>query len=80
MHRSRLNAVSEGTPAMQTPNPSSPLSLLFCDPFVRAAFERAERKPDNDQTLRVTNDRPLTRDGGAAERLFEAHNDQLALA
>jgi hypothetical protein len=65
---------------MQTPSAPSPLSSLICDPFVRAAFQRAEQKRDDGHALSITNDRPRTLNGGAAERLFEAREDQLVMA
>lgn len=46
-----------------------PLSALFTDPDVRAAFWRAER--DGTAPLAVMADRPRTLTGGAAERVLE---------
>lgn len=46
-----------------------PLSSLFSDPYVRAAFWRAER--DQGETFAVPADRPRQLDGGAAERVLE---------
>ena len=51
-------------------NPSSPrptVSRLMQDPFVRDAFERAERGEDDDFGELVETDHPPSFDGGAAE-------------
>ncbi|MCW2200425.1 hypothetical protein M2227_002515 [Bradyrhizobium elkanii] len=46
---------------------TKPLSTLFRDPVLRAAFSRAE--DDGLSPSTVDADRPRTRDGGAAARL-----------
>ena len=61
---------------MQTPIPSPPLSSLICDPFVRAAFERAEQKRDDGHTISEPNRRPRPLDGGAVERAPDPIEDQ----
>jgi hypothetical protein len=44
------------------------LSALFADPFLRSAFERAERDLDTGDCFAVT-DHPARLDSGAAELL-----------
>lgn len=46
------------------------LSSMIRDPYVRAAFERAERDGGHDLALSATD--PHRRDGGAAEELRTA--------
>ncbi|WP_160321828.1 hypothetical protein [Bradyrhizobium pachyrhizi] len=48
---------------------TKPLSQLFRDPFLRAAFAAAENDGLNGEL--VETDRPRTLDGGAAERILE---------
>jgi hypothetical protein len=67
-----------GNTNMQTPSALSSLSSMICDPLVRDAFERAERKRDDGHTLRMTNDRPRPLDGGAVERIPNQTEDQAA--
>ena len=56
--------------AQATHDPTtSPLSQLFQDPFLREAFERAERDSDPGGCL-VFDDHPPSLDGGAAELLM----------
>jgi hypothetical protein len=43
------------------------LSSMILDPFVRAAFDRAER--DDGHAISVSNGRPRTLGGGAVEQL-----------
>jgi hypothetical protein len=45
------------------------LSRLIGDPFVRSAFERAERDLGDDHAAMAEVDHPRCLDGGAAERL-----------
>jgi hypothetical protein len=52
-----------------THSTTTPLSSHFRDPFVRSAFERAERDLPGDQAALVEEDHPRSLDGGAAERL-----------
>jgi hypothetical protein len=49
--------------------PTTPLSAMFNNPALRAAFERAER--DGTAPLAVAVDRPRILQGGAAERVRE---------
>jgi hypothetical protein len=56
--------------ARATSNPiTKPLSSLFVDPFLRAAFQAAE--DDGLAPALVETDHPRTLDGGAAERMTE---------
>jgi hypothetical protein len=48
---------------------TKPLSALFRDPFLRAAFKAAE--DDGLAPALVETDHPRTLDGGAAERMTE---------
>jgi hypothetical protein len=48
---------------------TKPLSTMFRDPFVRAAFQAAE--DDGLAPALVETDHPRTLDGGAAERMTE---------
>jgi hypothetical protein len=50
-------------------NTRFPLSSLFTDPMLRAAFARAEQ--DGTAPLAVMVDRPRVLTGGAAERVLE---------
>lgn len=61
---------------MQTPNASSSLSSMICDPFVRAAFERAEQKRDDGHTFSELNRGPRPLAGGAVERIPNPTEDQ----
>lgn len=63
---------------MQTPSAPSPLSSLICDPFVRAAFQRAEQKRDDGHALSVSTRKPRPLDGGAVERVPDPIEDQKA--
>lgn len=54
---------------MATSQNSTPLSSLFADPALRAAFRRAER--DQGEAFSVPADRPRNLTGGAAERVRE---------
>ena len=49
---------------------TTPLSQLFNDPDLRAAFRRAEDDGD-DFSVFVESDHPRTLDGGAAEQLCQ---------
>jgi hypothetical protein len=60
--------------AIQTPTTSrfiQPLSSLIRDPFVRAAFERAERDHGDDTAMATAEPRPRT-DSDRAAALVEA--------
>lgn len=52
------------------------VSSLICDPFVRAAFERAER--DEGRAFCLPAERPRTLDGGTAERIPESTEERAA--
>ena len=54
---------------MAASNNTTPLSSLFTDPDLRAAFWRAER--DEGEAFAVPADRPRILTGGAAERRLE---------
>jgi hypothetical protein len=54
---------------MATLENSTPLSHLFTDPDVRAAFWRAEQDLGDDYAALVLTDHPRTLDGGAAALL-----------
>jgi hypothetical protein len=51
------------------------LSSMILDPFVRAAFDRAER--DDGHAICVSNERPRTFGGGAAEHRPDRKFDTL---
>lgn len=54
---------------MATSQTTTPLSALFADPDVRAAFWRAER--DQGDAFAIPAERPRILTGGAAERVRE---------
>jgi hypothetical protein len=54
------------------------LSSLICDPFVRAAFERAERRRGS--AVAVSTKRPRSLNGGAAEGVPATADDTSATA
>jgi hypothetical protein len=64
---------------MTTTIPAMPrLSTLICDPFVRAAFERAERRRGSAAVVSAR--RPRTLNGGTAESIPAIAADKAATA
>jgi hypothetical protein len=58
--------------ARTSTQPTTNLSRLIGDPFVRSAFERAERDLGDDYAAMAEVDHPRRLDGGAAEQLCQS--------